>query len=150
MISERPQNLLSDEQKQPQSDAQSFHQLRADQPWWLGSTFGYIITFPLIALSVGMTLLGELLLSGFHFPSAVLLVTILSISLVWGVGPGLLAMILSCLALFFFFIVPVGGLHLLPKNWELLFQVIPFALAGIVVAVITGQRERARRQALWA
>lgn len=147
MISQRPPELSS-KQKQAQG-IQPSSQAPTGLRWWRRTLFGYILALLIVAASVGITLLGELLLPGFHFPSAVLLVAILCVALIWGVGPGLFAMFLSCAALFYFYIAPLG-LHLLPKNWELLFQVLPFALAGLVVAVITAQRETARRQALRA
>jgi signal transduction histidine kinase len=123
---------------------------RVAKTWWRKSAVGYPCAILLVAVGVGLTLLGEFLLPRFYFPSVLLLVAILLTSLFWGVGPGLLALALSCAALAYFYLAPFGDLSLTPLNWELLFQMLPFVLAGLVVAILTSQREAARLQALQA
>lgn len=114
-------------------------------PWWRSSIAGYSFTFPIVALGVGFLWLAEYFLPRYYFPSSSLFVAILCVALYWGVGPGLLATLLSCIALFYlyFFDSPMLG-------GEIIFQLLPFALAGLIIAVIVGQREKARRQALLA
>ncbi len=121
-----------------------------EKPWWRGKPVGYVCVFPLVAAGASLTLLGEVLLPRFYFPSVLLLVAILLASLFWGVGPGLLALALSCASLIYFYLAPFGGLSLTPLDWELLFQMLPFTLAGLVVAIITSQRETARWRAVQA
>src|SRR5581483_2564055 len=120
------------------------------KPWWRGKSVGYTCAVLLVAVGAGLTLVGEMFLPRFYFPSVLLLVAILLASLFWGVGPGLLALALSCASLAYFYLAPFGGLSLTPLNWELLFQMLPFVLAGLVVTIITSQRETARLHALQA
>lgn len=136
-----------------QTQAQEFdksEQPGSAHPWWKSAAAGYGFVFPILAIAIGLTLVGEFLLPRFYFPSVFLLVAILCCSFVWGVGPGLLATLISCAALIYFYLRPLGELSLVSLDWELFFQIIPFAIAGLVVAVITGQREAARRRALLA
>ncbi len=123
---------------------------RVERAWWRRKVVGYLCAILLVAAGAGLTLLGEVLLPRFYFPSVLLLVAILLASLFWGVGPGLLALALSCASLAYFYLAPFGGLSLTPLNWELLFQMLPFVLAGLVVTIITSQRETARLHALQA
>lgn len=136
--------------EQETQPAEEFQQPESKKSRWRGKPAGYICAFPLVAAGAGVTLLGEIFLPRFYFPSAFLLVAILLTSLFWGVGPGLLALMLSCASLIYFYLGPLGALSLTPLNWELLFQMLPFALAGLVVATITSQREVAHRRALQA
>ena len=124
------------------------HLSKAGRPWWRGKPAGYTCAFLLVAVGAGLALLGETFLPRFYFPSVFLLVAILLASLFWGVGPGLLALVLSCASLAYFYLSPFGRGSLAPLDWELLFQLLPFALAGLVIAMITSQRETARQRAL--
>jgi signal transduction histidine kinase len=123
---------------------------KVERIWWRSKVVGYPCAMLLVAVGVGLTLLGEFLLPRFYFPSVLLLVAILLTSLFWGVGPGLLALVLSCASLAYFYLAPFSSLSLTPLNWELLFQMLPFVLAGLVVTIITSQRETARLHALQA
>lgn len=120
------------------------------RPWWRRKRAGYICVLPLVAAGTGLMLLAEVFLPRFYFSSVFFLVAILLTSLFWGVGPGVLALTLSCAVLISFYFTPFGGRGLAPLDWELLFQMMPFALAGLVVAIITSQRETARQRALLA
>src|SRR5581483_4242478 len=119
------------------------------KPWWRGKSVGYTCAVLLVAVGAGLTLVGEMFLPRFYFPSVFLLVAILLASLFWGVGPGLLALLLSCVSLAYYNLSPFGSGNLAPLDWELLFQILPFALAGLVIAMIASQRETARQRALW-
>jgi signal transduction histidine kinase len=70
------------------------------------------------------------------------------VAFIWGVGPALLSVILSTLVLDYFFIPPGEQLSL--RSWDTGVQILPFFLIGIIVAIISGQREAARRRALFA
>lgn len=123
---------------------------RARKFWRCGKLAGYLCVLPLVATGAGLMLLAEVFLPRFYFSSVFFLVAILLTSLCWGVGPGLLALVLSCAALISFYFTPFWGQNMAPLDWELLFQMLPFALAGLVVAIITSQRETARLRALQA
>jgi signal transduction histidine kinase len=125
-------------------------QVESARPWWRARLVGYISVLPLVTVGAGLMLLGEIFLPRFYFSSVFFLVAILLTSLCWGVGPGLLALALSCAALISFYLTPFADRNMAPLDWELLFQILPFALAGLVVAVITSQRETARQRALQA
>lgn len=117
-------------------------------PRWRQPLIGYLITFPLVALSIGLTLFMQKLLPHYYFPSAMLLLAIVSVAFIWGVGPALLSVLLASLALAYFYIPSNEQITL--KNWDGLVQILPFFLVGIVIAIISGQREAARRRALFA
>jgi signal transduction histidine kinase len=125
-------------------------QVEARKPWWRKKIVGYLCVLPLVAAGSGLMLLAEEFLPRFYFSSVFFLVAILLTSLFWGVGPGLLALVFCCTMLIFFYFTPFGGRDLALLDWELLFQMLPFALAGLVIAIITSQRETARRRALQA
>src|SRR5256714_11303001 len=87
-------------------------------------------------------------LTHFYFPGALMLLTIVLVAFIWGVGPALLSVFLSTLALDYFFIPSSEQLSL--QSWDGVAQILPFFLIGIIVAIISGQREAARRRALFA
>ena len=70
------------------------------------------------------------------------------ISLLWGAGPALLAILASILVLDYMDVPPTGSFDL--HTWDGLLQVLPFMLSGAFIAIITAQRETARRRALVA
>lgn len=117
-------------------------------PLWKRSQVGYLICLPL----VGLALLGSLLEQqiGLHayFSSAPLLLAVVFISLLWGTGPALLAILVSMLVLDSMYVPPTGSFDL--HTWDGLLQVLPFILSGALIAIITAQRENARRRALVA
>jgi len=118
--------------------------------WWREKIVGYLCVLPLVAAGTGLMLLAEEFLPRFYFSSVFFLVAILLTSLFWGAGPGLLALVLGCAVLISFYFTPLAGRDMAPLDWELLFQMLPFTLAGLVVAMITSQREAARQRALQA
>jgi len=74
------------------------------------------------------------------------LVTLI-IALIWGTEPAVLSIILGTLAFDIYFLPPVGSLV---HDWHALLQLIPFVLAEIIIVVLAAQRERGRRQILFA
>lgn len=118
--------------------------------WWREKIVGYLCVLPLVAAGTGLMLLGEAFLPRFYFSNVFFLVAILLTSLFWGAGPGMLALVLGCAVLSSFYFTPLTGRDMAPLDWELLFQILPFTLAGLVVALLTSQRETARRRALQA
>jgi signal transduction histidine kinase len=77
---------------------------------------------------------------------------ILCVALFWGVGPGFLATILSCIALVYIYLFPSDKVGVTSQhfNWEFIFPVLLFAITGLAVVILTEQRESARRRALQA
>jgi len=117
-------------------------------PRWRQPLIGYVFTFPLVALAIALTLLMQKMLPHYYFPGAMLLLAIVLEAFIWGVGPALLSVLLASLALDYFYIPTNEQITL--KNWDGLIQILPFFLVGIVIAIISGQREAARRRALFA
>jgi signal transduction histidine kinase len=74
------------------------------------------------------------------------LVTLI-IALIWGTEPAVLSILLGTLAFDIYFLPPVGSLV---HAWYQLLQLIPFMLAEIIIVVLAAQRERGRRQILFA
>ena len=145
--------MLKQTQHQTQQNEETPHQTTARVPWWKHTVPGYVFAVLIVAVFTGVTLIGENLLQYYYFPnSASLLMGILCVALLWGVGPGLLATILSCLTLIYIDLFPVEKISapIVPFNWEVVFPVLLFAIAGLAVVILIGQRESARRKALQA
>jgi K+-sensing histidine kinase KdpD len=101
---------------------------------------------------VGLALLGALLEQqlGLHayFSSAFFLLAVVLISLLWGTGPALLAILVSTLVLSYVSVPPPGRFDI--YTWDGLLRLLPFILSGVIIARITAQREAARRRTLLA
>lgn len=122
-----------------------FNRKKIRRPWWKHPIAAYSLTVPIVASGVGVALIGEYLLAPYYFSSVSVLVAILCISLLWGVRPGLLATILSCIALLYLYLLPHGSV-----GWEAVLQIFPLAVASLGMVAIIGQRETARQRALQA
>lgn len=109
---------------------------------------GYLLSFPLVGLALCIGLLGEWLLPHFPFFNAPLFLIVMVVALIWGTGQALLAVLVSTLVLDYFALPPVGSWSV--ATWEGLLQLLPFMLSGMIIALITAQRETARRRALRA
>lgn len=139
--------------KQIQQTEKVHEAASAPLPWWKRPVPSYGFAVLIVMIFTGGALLGENLLQSYYFPnSASLLVGILCVALFWGVGPGLLAVILSCLSLLYSYLFPApkAGVTVPPFDWEVVFPVLIFAVVGLFVVIIIGQREAARHRALWA
>lgn len=146
------QTSLMQESEQQATEATQTIIPRSDQKkhWWRRPIAGYAFTFPIIALGTVLTLLGLAFLPSLYFPSAFLILSILCVSIVWGIGPGLLATFLSCFALLYFYVLPSSNLTSLDFDLELFSQALPFIIVGVAIAIISGQREKARQRACQA
>lgn len=113
--------------------------------WWRYSAVGYLAACIMAAVGIGFTILEESLLAHSYFSASLLLLATLLVSHFWGVGPGLLTALLGCVALSVFLVLPQSGIASVSLRWELVFRFIPFAIASLIVAMITGQREAARQ-----
>jgi len=120
----------------------------AQIPRWRHPLVGSLLTFPVVGLAISLMLFENYLIPHFPFPGAPLFLAIVLVALIWGIGPALLAVVLSTLALDYFYFPPFGQFSLV--TWTGMLQLLPFFLAGIVIAIISGQREVARRRALFA
>jgi len=65
----------------------------------------------------------------------------------WGTGPAMLSVLLATLVLDYFFLPP-EAFNI--TSWDGVLRILPFVISGIIIAIIAGQREVARRQALFA
>ena len=109
---------------------------------------GYVLTFPTVALATVLVMLMKYYWPRFYFPGATMLLAIVLVALLWGIGPALLSVILCTLSLDYFYISPEYQIGF--PRWNGLIQILPFFLIGILIAIISGQREAARRRALFA
>lgn len=131
-------------------------------PRWRRPIIGYVITVPIIAICSLLIFYLTHLMSDMFFPGVLFLLCVLFVALLWGVGPAILAILLSSVVLETGVInatLPFqsgnwnDALNLLPFNaqrWNDVLHLLPFIVAGLIVASITVQRERARLQALAA
>jgi signal transduction histidine kinase/PAS domain-containing protein len=114
-------------------------------PRWRRSVTGYVLSLPV----VGVTSLGVLWLHHL-FPSVPffdgpLLLAVMVIAIIWGIGPALFAALLSTAVLAYLYF-PVSASLDIP-TWNALQPLAPFFLSSVLIAVVTGQRESARRRA---
>jgi signal transduction histidine kinase/PAS domain-containing protein len=114
-------------------------------PRWRRPVTGYVLSIPV----VGVTLLGVLwvqhLFPHFFFFDGPLLLAVMVIAMIWGIGPALFAALLSTAALVYLYI-PIS-VSLDVNTWNALLPLAPFFLSSVLLAVVTGQRESARRRA---
>jgi K+-sensing histidine kinase KdpD len=114
-------------------------------PRWRRSITGYVLSIPV----VGITLLGVLwvqhLFPHFSFFDGILLLVIMVIAMIWGIGPALFSALVSTAALVYLYIPITVSLDV--NTWKVLLPFAPFFLSGVLIAVVTGQRESARRRA---
>jgi signal transduction histidine kinase/PAS domain-containing protein len=139
---------------QKQVEMRKFYVARI--PKWRHPLVGYLLGIPL----VGLTLLGAMweqrVLPHFYFSGGPLLLAVMLIALIWGVGPAIFSALLGALALLYLYIPPFGifdlnswkNLNL--SDWNSLLPILPFFISGIIIAIITSQRESARQRALFA
>lgn len=117
-------------------------------PRWRHPLIGYLVGLLLIGLGLGMGLVETQLLSPFSFPGVPLLFAIVLVALFWGVGPAIFSILLSLLVLDYLYIAPTGVFS--GYGWEEGAQLLTFAAAGIVIAILTSQRESTRLRAIAA
>ncbi|HKF35748.1 MAG TPA: DUF4118 domain-containing protein [Ktedonobacteraceae bacterium] len=121
----------------------------AQMPQWRRPLVGYLASVPIVGLGLAAVLLMKYVLPGnFYFPDIPMMLSVLLVALFWGVRPALFAVLLGAVALDYFYLPPVLQFDL--TSWEGIVQVLPFVVAGLVIAIITGQRESARMRALIA
>ena len=120
----------------------------AKMPRWRRPFTGYLLSIPV----VGVTALGVLwvqhLFPHSSFFDGSLLLAVMVIAIIWGIGPGLFCALISTAALAYLFIPLSESLDV--RTWNALFPLAPFFLSGVIIAVVTGQRESALRRAHFA
>ncbi len=124
----------------------------AQMPKWRHPLIGYVASVPFVALGLAAVLLARYILP---LPDVLMILSVLLVALFWGVGPALFTVALVALALDYFYIQPTGRLDISTLSSMLqilsgMLQILPLIIAGIVIAIITGQRESARFRALIA
>jgi len=117
-------------------------------PFWRRPLVGYFMSIVLVGSAFLSTWFLRTLFVSLSFPDSLFLLSVLLTALIWGVGAAIFALILSTFVLDYFFLSPTGQLDL--YNWNGVAQVLPYVIAGLVIALITGQRERARWKSLAA
>lgn len=121
---------------------------RAQTPAWRRAIVGYVLSVPIVATLTASMLMLQRSLTHVYFPGSALLLSVLFTALIWGVGPALFALLLSMVALDYFFVPP--GRQLDVHTLHGLLQLVPYMVSGLAIAFITVQREYARLQALAA
>jgi signal transduction histidine kinase len=121
----------------------------AQIPRWRHPLVGYLASLPIVAVGVALVVAAKMMFGvSFVFPGLPPLLSILLIALLWGMGPALFSVAVSALALDYFYLPPLHRFDLTTLQGAV--QVLPFVAAGLIVAIITGQRESARLNALLA
>src|SRR5438128_798282 len=120
----------------------------AQLPRWRHPLVGYLVGLLLVGLGLGVGVAETHLLLPFSFPGVPLLFAIVLVALLWGVGPAVFAILLSLLVLDYWYVPPFGTLG--AYGWSVMLQLLTFASAGIIIALLTNQREIARVRALVA
>jgi signal transduction histidine kinase len=120
----------------------------ANIPYWRRPIVGYIIALPLTILSAYIL---HALMNVMHWSlassSSVMVLPVLFMALFWGVGPALFAILVGIVALDYWFVHP---LYTVEPNLNTIIQFLPFIISGLIVAIITAQREQARLNSLSA
>src|SRR2546425_15212 len=120
----------------------------AQLPRWRHPLVGYLVGLSLVALGLGVGVVETKLSLPFSFPSVPLLFAIVLVALLWGVGPAIFVILLSLLVLDYWYVPPLGTIG--AYGWSGILQLLTFAGAGIIIALLTNQREVARVRALVA
>ncbi len=118
----------------------------AQNPSWRHPLVGYLLCPFIVALAIVGTLFLQKMLGILSFPGVFLILSILLLGIFWGVGPSLFAVLLSTCLLCYYFVPPIG--RFMPTTWRDGAQLIPFISVGLIISLITAQRERARLNAL--
>src|SRR6185312_4330271 len=134
----------ADDQKSPlthtnsERNRLSYKHYIANLPKWLHIVMGYLGSIILTSLALLGVLLLRSIVQNFYFPNSLMVIAILSSAILWGIGPALLAFLLSTLALDYYIIPPLWTLNIISKQgfWEY----IPCIIADLAVIIIVAQR----------
>jgi signal transduction histidine kinase len=118
-------------------------------PRWRRPIVGYIISLPLTIFSAyGLHALMNVMDWNFSSASSFMVLPVLFLALFWGVGPALFAILVGIIALDYWFVEPVYRIE--SDFGGTLIKLLPFIVSGLIVAIITAQREQARLNSLSA
>src|SRR5215475_12667552 len=73
-------------------------------PKWRRPLVGYLCAIPVLLVTLFITVFLQQLFHRFLFPGTFLLLPLLLVALVWGVGPGLLLLVLILVAVNYYFV----------------------------------------------
>ncbi len=122
----------------------------AQLPWWRHPLLGCVMSIPLVGLCL-LIPFAEQYITGrsapLFFGAPFFLVTVL-VALLWGGGAAIFSILVGAIALDYFFLSPTYTFMV--GDWRDLVPLLPYLLAELFVALITVQREGARRRALFA
>ncbi len=108
----------------------------AQIPRWRQPLMGYFFSFPFVAIALIFALFLKMMLTDFYFPGALMLLAIVLVAFIWGVGPALLSVILSTVALDYFFIPSSEQLSL--QSWDGVAQILHL-FSWLVLSLLLSQ-----------
>lgn len=115
-------------------------------PRWRYPLIGYLVTIPVTVVVIMCEHYIAQIFGQFLFSSMFSVLSILFVALFWGVGPAVFAIALNSAALYYYLVLPTISFDF--RDWREAFQLLPFVVSGLVIALITAQRERARVHAM--
>ncbi len=120
----------------------------AHLPRWRHPLVGYLVGLLLVALGLSIGLVETQVLFPFSFPGVLLLFAVVIVALFWGALPALFIVLLSIGVLDYLYVPPFGIFG--GSGWSGILQLLTFAGAGVIIALLAHQREAARIRAVVA
>ncbi|HZR39636.1 MAG TPA: ATP-binding protein [Ktedonobacteraceae bacterium] len=117
-------------------------------PRWRHPLVGFLIGFLFVGLGLAGGLVEAHILSPVSFPGVFFTLGVVIVALLWGVVPAIFTILLSLLVLDYLYIPPFGTFG--GYGWSGTLQLLTFAAIGIVLALLTHERETARMKAMAA
>ncbi|HLJ33005.1 MAG TPA: DUF4118 domain-containing protein, partial [Ktedonobacteraceae bacterium] len=110
---------------------------------WSHAIVGYCaaLVFQLIVVIALFALIH--IYPSFHFPEGPLILVILLVSLGWGTGPGIVAMLVGAALLLYFALPPLYSLRVTQP--EDVFGLSVYVIVGLIIGILASNTERARR-----
>ncbi|GAC1521003.1 MAG: hypothetical protein NVS3B14_22630 [Ktedonobacteraceae bacterium] len=118
----------------------------AQLPWWRHPLVGYLLTLPLVALGLLIPYLFLLMRVHDDIMGVPLFLVTVFVALLWGTGPSIFSILLGIMGLDYFFIPPTRTFKF--EGWRDAIPLLLLLIAEVIVAVLTSQRESARRSVL--
>src|SRR5579859_2933150 len=139
---ERSQNQRRNRYQQVENALQSYIYRHAEHR--AGSrrrlVIEYLSVLPILAVTILLTFGLQRIVNDFDLEDGILVLAFSLTALWWGAGPGLLLLFLGMAVLDFFFIVPYEQWSLM--TWPNMLQLLPFCLVGIVIGILSFQRDK--------
>ena len=98
----------------------------------------YVVSVITVAAALGLNLLSWPLVQ--RSPSSLFFASVMMSAWYGGLGPGILATVLSALSLDYFFIAPVNSIKL---DWSAIVRLSVFLLVALLTSYLTAARKRA-------